>query len=146
MAHEIHTSERRSFRGCRRRWNWAYRDGYLPTVGIRPLEFGVAYHRALESVYDPLTWDKTNAQEKLALAVEIFTTECLRQRDAFLIATGQSNLDEADGDDYEERVSLGIGMLDYHMTVVHPKYDTWFKPVMTEVAFEVPIADPDTDV
>lgn len=24
LVHEVHTSERRSFRGCRRRWDWIF--------------------------------------------------------------------------------------------------------------------------
>lgn len=46
LTHEIHTSERKSFRGCRRRWDWIFRGNYYPVVTAKPLEFGIAYHLA----------------------------------------------------------------------------------------------------
>lgn len=143
MPHEIHVSERRSFRGCRRRWDWAYREGYSPDQQLKPLEFGIAFHMGMEAFYNPETWNTTTPQEKAQAACDVFAAECVRQRDAFLKATNQTALDEAQGDDYRERIDLGTGMLAYYATHVHPNNDTWFEPVLTEIPFEVPIADPD---
>ena len=143
-THEIHTSEIRSFLGCRRRWNWAYREGYVPEISARPLQFGIAFHQALEVFYDPETWDSTTPEEKTKRAVDAFIRSCEEQRAAYLKATGQTTLLEADGDDYTERIDLGIGMIEWYGKQVHPKQDNWFKPVMVEVPFQVPIVDPDT--
>jgi len=98
----------------------------------------------METFYDPGTWSQTNHKEKTQLAINAFINECEKQRLAFLKATGQSKLLQADGDDYAERIDLGIGMLDWYGNQIHPKEDYWFKPVMVEVPFQVPIVDPST--
>jgi hypothetical protein len=143
MPHEIHVSERRSFRGCRRRWDWAYRVGYVPEISAKPLEFGIAYHLGMEAFYDPKTWSTTTPEEKAHKAVTVFTLECEKQRKRYLEITNQTELDEAQGDDYSARIELGTGMLAYHAQYVHAEYDGWFKPVATEISFAVPIIDPD---
>jgi hypothetical protein len=143
MPHEIHVSERRSFRGCRRRWNWAYREGYVPETPIKALEFGIAYHEAMEVFYDPETWATTTPEEKVANAVKAFVTECDKQRAKYLITQKVRELPDEVAIDYDERVLLGVGMLTYHGTYVHPKLDNWFKPIAVEIPFEVPIEDPD---
>lgn len=143
-SHEIHTSELRSFLGCRRRWNWGYRERIVPDVQAKPLQFGIAFHIAMETFYNPDTWSQTSPQEKTKLAIEAFIHECEAQRNKFLQVTGQTTLMQADGDDYTERIDLGIGMLEWYGLQIHPEQDTWFKPVMVEVPFQVPILNPDT--
>jgi hypothetical protein len=138
-THEIHTSEMRSFQGCKRRWNWAYREGYVVESSPKPLEFGIAFHVAQEAGYNPETWKKTTPEQKLQAAIDAFTAECERQRIEYLRVTHQTKLMEAEGDDYADRIELGIGMLTYYWLQVHPEQDKWFKPVMTEVPFSVPI-------
>lgn len=143
-THEIHTSEVRSFLGCRRRWNWAHRERYVPDTPAKPLEFGIAFHIAMEAFYDPTTWDSTSPEEKTRNAINAFIKSCEEQRISYLRATGQSSLLKADGDDYAERCDLGIGMLEWYGKQVHPKEDFWFKPVRVEVPFQVPITNPAT--
>ena len=143
-THEIHTSEIRSFLGCRRRWNWAYRDGIVPEINAKPLQFGVAFHIAMEKFYDPESWSSTTPEEKTKAAVDAFIHECERQRDAYLLQTGQTALLHAEGDDYTARIDLGIGMLEWYGSQVHPKEDHWLRPVMVEVPFQVPIKNPKT--
>ena len=143
-THEIHTSEIRSFLGCRRRWNWAYRDGYVPEASPKPLQFGIAFHIAMEEFYSPEMWDTTSPEEKTQRGIDAFIRECERQRGEYLKNTGQTKLLEAEGDDYTERIELGIGMLEWYGKQIHPKEDNWFKPVMVEVPFQVPIKNPET--
>lgn len=143
-THEIHTSEIRSFQGCRRRWNWAYREGIVPETHAKPLQFGIAFHVAMEVFYNPETWFTTSPKEKTQLAINAFIFTCEKQRNEYLWATGQTALLEADGDDYASRIDLGIGMLEWYGLQIHPKEDTWFKPVMVEVPFSVPIIEPQT--
>src|SRR4051812_33896880 len=143
-SHEIHTSEIRSFLGCRRRWNWAYRERIVPEISARPLQFGIAFHIAMETFYNPETWSETSPEEKTQRAIDAFIKECERQRNEFLKSTGQTKLLEADGDDYTARIDLGIGMLEWYGKQIHPEHDKWFKPVMVEVPFQVPIKNPET--
>lgn len=143
--HEIHGSERKSFRGCRTRWDWAYREGHVPDVSAKPLEFGIAFHEALDAFFEPETWFETNAEEKLINAIEVFTRICGEQRVRYLEITNQRELEIAMGDDYKERIELGIGMLTHYAREVHPTANDWFKPIATEISFEVPLYVPGTD-
>jgi hypothetical protein len=146
LCHEIHTSERRSFRACRRRWDWLFRGHFYPVTTAKPLEFGVAYHMAMEVYYNPDTWsDNPTVRATIgALAIDTFVQECDRQRKAFL-AQQQVPYIEADvQQDYDERLELGRGMLRYYFTRVSPVKDKGFKPVKVEIGFKVPIKHPDT--
>jgi hypothetical protein len=127
LVHEIHTSERRSFRGCRRRWHWVFQDFYYPQVTAKPLEFGVAFHNAMEVLY------------------ETFVDTCNAQRDQFLSLNNQAYLEDEANVDYNERIELGKGMLEYYCREVAPKYDSGFRPISVEQEFIVPIQNPDTD-
>src|SRR6185312_7002878 len=86
LVHSLHTSTAKSFRGCRRRWNWLYNEYYYPTETAKPLEFGVAFHYAMEKLYDPDTWhDKPTAY---ALARAAFVEKCDEQYEKYCDAHG----------------------------------------------------------
>lgn len=142
MPHEIHVSERRSFRGCRRRWNWAYREGFVPDSPIKALEFGVAYHAAMETFYNPDTWTES-VPSRLAKAIAVFNAECDKQAQKYLKSNNIRELPHEVETDFIERLELGQGMLTYYANHVHPKMDNWFKPVAVEIPFTVPIENPD---
>lgn len=145
-THCIHSSERRAFRGCRRRWDWAFRGHFSPPNPAKPLEVGIAFHKAMEQVYEPSQWDTTSDKDKTERAIQVYTETCNEQRQNFLKTTGQTkkNFEDVHGDDYAERIELGRGMILHYMREVHPKADTWFKPVAVEVPFSVPLKYPDT--
>lgn len=144
LIHEIHTSERKSFRGCRRRWDWLYRQHYYPRVTAKPLEFGVAYHVGMETFYRPETW-KLPVDIKVERAIQEFTQECEKQK-AEAIKVGLFNDFEELENDYDERIVLGTGMIRYHAQYVHPKEDLAREliPVKVEIEFMVPIPNPET--
>lgn len=141
LTHSIHTSERMSFRGCRRRWNWVFNDRYYPTVTPKPLEFGSAFHKAMESWYDPMMWNK-DPETRLTLALLAFNKECAKQKIAYLQLNEQGELDPEVEQDFKERLELGEGMIRYHCTKVSPRLDTKFRPKHVEIEFEVPITNP----
>ena len=144
LVHEVHTSERRSFRGCRRRWNWVFQDFYYPQVTAKPLEFGVAFHAAMEVLYQPETW-KFPREIVLNSAKETFVEVCEKQKAKFLEGSGAQYItNEETEEDYNERLHLGLGMLDYYTTKVAPIYDAHLFPIRVEVEFLVPIQNPDT--
>ncbi len=142
-THCIHSSERRSFRSCRRRWNWAFREHYTPEVTPKPLEFGIAFHEGMEAIYEPSRWETTTDEEKYAAAEQAFVSTCEAQRDRFLEATRQRTLDKPHGDDYAERIELGKGMLHYYVFTVHPHADRFYRPVAVEVPFSIPLQYPE---
>jgi hypothetical protein len=144
-THEIHTSEIRSFLACRRRWDWAYREGYVLERHPQPLEFGIAFHIALECFFDPKTWKSTTPKQKIKQAQDAFIIECERQRINYLRETNQERLLEGDGDNYTERIELGLKMIEWYGTQIHPEWDQWFRPIMVEVPFRVPLFIPGID-
>ena len=144
LVHEIHTSERKSFRGCRRRWDWIFHQYYYPKVTAKPLEFGVAFHNAMETLYDPETW-KFDRQIVLNSALQVFTDTCGEQKRKYLDHIEQYELDTHDAEeDYSERVELGLGMLRFFAEKVQPGWDKNWLPRYVEVEFMVPIQNPDT--
>lgn len=142
LVHSLHTSTAKSFRGCRRRWNWLYNEYYYPTETAKPLEFGVAFHVAMEKLYDPLTWD--DKPTAYALARAAFVKTCDEQFERFKRTHGDPEPEVVA--DYAERRKLGLGMLQYYYEKVIPKFDHQFRPVRVEVKFEVPVKDPDGNV
>lgn len=144
LVHEIHTSERKSFRGCRRRWDWIFHGYYYPKVTAKPLEFGVAFHNAMETLYDPETW-KFDRTIVLNSALQVFSETCEEQKNKYLDHIKQYELDTAEAEeDYKERVELGLGMLKFFAEKVMPDWDRFWTPRYVEVEFMVPIQNPDT--
>lgn len=143
LVHEIHTSGRKSFRACRRRWDWIFNQSYYPIMTAKPLEFGTAFHAAMETYYEPSTWGMDREVIGL-LSIKTFVDKCEDQRAKALASKEQSSLDEDVQQDYDERVELGKGMLRYYFKEVSPKIDVGWKPVRVEIAFMIPIPNPET--
>lgn len=144
-VHEIHTSERRSYRSCRRRWDWIFQQNYYPLMTAKPLDFGTAYHKGMEVFYNPKTWDFPVAV-KTALATKAFVEKTNEQRQKFLKEMDSSYLEDEVQEDFDERVQLGKGMIKYHAERVSPKEDGHWKPIRVEIAFQVPVMHPHTGV
>jgi len=142
LTHSLHNSEVLSFRGCRRRHHWLFVDGWYPQTTAKPLEFGSAFHKALESWYEPEMWNK-DPETRLTLAILEFIQTCGTQKAEYL-KLNEGNIDPEVDKDYHERVQLGTGMLKYHCEKISPKLDVGFKPIRVEIEFEVPVVNPDT--
>lgn len=142
LVHEIHTSERHSFRGCRRRWDWLFRQNYYPKITAKYFEFGTAFHAGMEKYYDPKTWNM-DRQVIGDLAILEFVHVCEEQKKDML-KNDQVTLDYDIEQDYKERVELGKGMLNYFFKTVAPREDHGWKPVKVEIAFMLPIPNPET--
>lgn len=144
LTHSIHTSERRSFRGCRRRWDWISRQFYYPRVTARPLEFGVAFHEAMEKAYENRLglWEDPNPKATLAVALAAFRKVVRAQRAKYIELNG--GIDDTVDADYRDRVAVGEGMLKYYFGKLYPEIDvledgTRIRPIKVEIKFEVPI-------
>lgn len=143
-VHEIHTSERKSYRACRRRWDWIFRQNYYPTLRAKPLDFGTAFHKAMEVMYEPRTWDFP-IEVRAALATKAFVDKTEQHRKEWLAAMEPgSGLEPDIQEDFDERVALGKGMIRYHVEKVIPREDQHWRPVRVEVSFQVPIMHPVT--
>lgn len=136
LVHPIHTTERRSFRSCRRRWNWIFREFYYPTVQHRALEFGIAFHKAMETWYDPITWhDPEREIVNQGLALTVFTETVKEQLSNYRRLNGEPSPEMKA--DYEDRVQLGLKMIRYYTGIISPQLDKGFTPVGVEVPFEL---------
>jgi len=134
LIHSIHTSERRSFRGCRRRWDWSYRQNYHPTVTPKPLEFGTAYHIAMEVWYEPTNWfgDRT---KQASLALEAFQDTVQDQYSRYIELNGTPEDEIIES--YKDSLILGSDMVRYYTNKISPKIDQDWTPIAVEIPFEV---------
>lgn len=144
LTHSIHTSERRSFRGCRRRWDWISRQFYYPRITPRPLEFGVAFHAAMEEYYRSYLGLFVNPDPSASLAVAVGTFKRVTREQRLNYVRLNGDIDPEMSADYKDRVDLGVAMLDYYFTKVAPRQHNGLKPVKVEIKFEVPVANPYT--
>lgn len=108
-----------------------------------PLEFGIAFHKGMEVLYSPETWE-WDREVVGSLAIKTFIDTCREQKRQYLLDSNNVALEPAVQDEYNERVELGKGMLQYYYRQQLPMYPDKFKPVKVEIAFEVPILHPDT--
>src|SRR6201981_2476621 len=138
LVHEIHTSEIRSFRGCRRRWRWSFGLDLQPTYTAVPLEFGVAFHKGMEAMYNPETWGAPR-QLIAQFAEAAFFDEAQRQKKAFY-ALQDRGLGDDEERDYDEQVALGRGMIHWYVMNHLPVAE--FTPIYVEGKFQVPIVNP----
>jgi hypothetical protein len=141
LTHSIHTSARKSFRGCRLRWHWLFQEFFYPRETAKPLEFGVAFHKAMETLYNPVLWTKPRDMV-LEMAIQAFRNTCKEQLDSYRELVGEPDQEKLD--DYNERKELGEGMLRYFAEWSEPKDQERYRPVKVEIKFEVPITNPDT--
>lgn len=142
LTHSIHTSERRSFRGCRRRWDWISRQFYYPRITPRPLEFGVAFHAAMEEYYKSYLGLFVNPDPAASLAIAIATFKKVTREQRLNYVKLNGDIDPEMSADYKDRVELGVAMLEYYFTKVAPQQHAGLKPVKVEIKFEVPIINP----
>jgi hypothetical protein len=113
---------------------------YYPKTTAKPLEFGVAFHKAMEVLYDPMLWSRPE-EAVLNLAIVTFNKECNKQYDKFLEVV--QNPDDEQRQDYLDRKKLGAKMLEQCVRDGRRKdHDEGFRPILVEVAFEIPIIDP----
>lgn len=134
----IRTSDRGTFKSCRRKWNWSspLRENRGSRETASPLWLGSGFHFALEDFHGYRHFDRA------ADALYAFYEACRR--------TSGLNLP----DDYKELLELGKSMLDYYQdywlltrdplqTYWHPNEDGILVPqVEVEASFEIPM-DPD---
>jgi hypothetical protein len=139
LTHQIHTSERKAFRACRRRWSWVYRDMYYPQVTAEPLEFGVAFHEAMEIFYEPRTWTQP-LEIRTDLALVAFANRCKKQLKEYKKLNPDPDVTILES--YKTRLELGLNMIRYYCNKMSPHYDKRWTPVEVEVSFEVPILHP----
>lgn len=128
MKHIFRNSDIQDFLSCRNRWDFrsVMRRGYRQLVDPDELNFGTAWHRAMEVWYDPN--NPRNAERTINEFLKI-----IRQQDVLAREYGYE-FDLAGSED------LGIGMLTYYFEWA--QFNDDFEATKLEQEFEVPILDP----
>lgn len=138
----IRTSDRGTFKRCRQLWDFTslLRGDFEYVPGIKALDFGIAYHAALEVYYDPDFWDEPH-DIKEGAAIGAFKVEVNNQIKRIKDA---GHWNEEMASDFKERIALGLGMLN-HYFLAAPRLNKGYRPVKSEITFEVPIPAPRQD-
>jgi len=138
----IRTSDRSQFRRCRQKWDFTskIRQDWEYVPGVEPLDFGIGIHAGADTYYKPETWRGTAAQRRV---VEYESTlSFLTHMHDWRKRLKRSEQWESQKARWEELVVLGLGMLEHYFKWA-PKNDK-FKPVKSEIEFEVPIPVPES--
>jgi hypothetical protein len=130
---EIHTSDRGTFKKCRRRWDWVspIRQNLRPKLNYQgvafPLWFGLGIHKALELYYDPAlkrdpeevwnTWYHDSVRHIQETAPDIYNN---------------------DEQEFLDHLDLGLGMMRHYKQWASIN-DMWFEVIDTESNFSVPL-------
>lgn len=138
LYHEFHVSERREFKKCRWAWDWKFRERWYPNVTAMPLEFGTAFHNALEALYKHVEIDldiaKSMAYIKFKATIDEQRVNALTHLKNFPDLTVEKLNDE-----YQERLVLGMGMLKHYNETFLQSFIDRFEVVAIEQKFAVPI-------
>lgn len=137
LVHEIHSSQLRGYRRCRRMWDWRYRENWEPIKKPAPLEDGTVWHKALEVLYNPETWN-LEVGELHRLAQAALLHEADTQRNEYLKRVGKYQLDEEEALDYGDRLSILRSML---VKLCRSLDREKYKPVFVEQEFSCAITD-----
>jgi hypothetical protein len=139
----IHTSDRLSFKTCRRRWDILSdnRQGRKPIEAPRPLEFGSAFHAGMATFYNPYTWAKTDEAREIMVvaAINAFKTTMRDMKARYLYLTGNEALSDEQQVEYLEDLDLGEGMFWHYFDYVKRHNMDRFTPAAVELSFEVDI-------
>lgn len=157
----VHTSDRGTFKFCRRKWDWTsplrrnLRSKVELTGVYFPLWFGSGIHYALEQFYNPLLsrdpveafiywytlqWKGGLVQEdELRLSADPHPTVSREQASTLLYKVrGLEELHpDPDSDEFEMHRELGIGMMEYYKG--YAERNDNFVVLMAEHTFAVPL-------
>jgi hypothetical protein len=139
IKHIIRNTDIQTYLGCEWKFDFSsdLRMGYKPLVPAEELDFGTAWHLAMEVYYDP---DELKNQQR---TLDVFLK---KNREQQLLAREYGRNPEDRSSEREpslvEQVELGKGMLAHYFdwAAIHDD----FEPVMVETEFEVPILNPET--
>lgn len=157
----IHTSDRATFKGCRRKWNWSSpaRNNLTRRVDVfgiyPPFWFGTGIHYAIEKYYNPSytedivvafeTW--FNMQVNGGTITENELPE-YADRNPRELPNGLYSVDGLadlmpfyNADEMDEYKAIGIGMLTYYKEYAAANDN--FTVIAVEQTFSVPITDAD---
>jgi hypothetical protein len=157
----LHTSDRTTFKDCRRRWAWSSpaQQNLVPKVSIYglylPFWFGTGIHYALEKHYDPflsedaeVAWETWFNLQWLGGQIkesefDEFADRKPYEKDGKWFVQGLSDvLPMPDVEEFQMLLELGKGMMRNYKDYAERNDD--FDVISTEHIFSVPVMDPTT--
>lgn len=159
----IHTSDRGTFKSCRRRWNWSSpaKDNLVPKLTVSGvtihLWFGTGIHYALERYYNPglsedpivtfeswfnMHWNGGNVTKDELDEHGLWNRNPVLSENGYYQVDGLSELlpDPYTAEEkFMEHKALGIGMMKFYKKYAE-QHDN-FRVIATEHTFSVPLLD-----
>lgn len=137
-AYVIRSSDRESFKRCRRAWDLSARErqNYEPVKPAQAFDFGRAIRDALAVYYFPGMWE-WNRAIVLPLALEGFLKSMRAQKETYI---AQHALTDEEEQSWNAHLALGKDMLGRYFRWA-PAVDR-FSPIQVGSDFEVNIPDP----
>jgi hypothetical protein len=117
------------------------RMNYRPLIEREELDFGTAWHAAMEAYYAPPSQAHTNWSPNRNSARLAFIETNGVQRVHVLNNSPDPEHDQISRE-FNERLELGVGMLENYFQWAPAEDD--FEPIFVEKEFEVPIINPET--
>lgn len=135
----VRTSDRQIFKSCRQKWDFGskVRMNYEPLQGLKVFEVGTSIHAGMEAGYDPRIYKLLSWSERSALMVAAYVESTKQQMADALLAANEETTPEHLKEDYDERLELGIGMLENYAN--HYKDNDFYEVLYVEIEFEVEI-------
>lgn len=159
----IHTSDRETFKDCRRKWFWSspaqanlVRKASIYGIYM-PFWFGTGIHHALEKFYHPvlkedpetafdtwydLQWNGGEIKEEELGQFVDRKPEFSKKTGLYTVRGLEEILPDPDYEDFELHHQLGLGMMRYYKDYAEREDD--FTVISSEHTFSVPILDPST--
>ena len=156
----LHTSDRGTFKSCRRRWYWSSpaQCNLIPKTSVYgiypPFWFGDGIHYALQHFYNPLlksdpetafdTWYNLQwnggiiTPDELTQFADRFPV--LRKDGRYDVPGLADILPDPDPDEFEGFHQLGLGMMRFYKEFAEHEDD--FTVITSEHTFSVPVLDP----
>lgn len=155
----IHTSDRATFKNCRRKWNWSSpaRNNLTRKVSIfgiyPPFWFGTGIHNAIEKYYDPSYTEDCVVAFESWFEMQVNGGYCTEDelpefidREPKLQANGmywvnglKDLMPTFDIDVFDEYLATGVGMLNYYKEYAAANDN--FTVIAVEQVFSVPVLD-----
>jgi PD-(D/E)XK nuclease superfamily len=160
----LHTSDRATFKDCRRRWAWSSpaQSNLVPKTSVHgvymPFHFGTGIHYALQHFYNPvlkedpevtfdtwwnLQWNGGEIHEDELDQFADRNPQFSTSSQTWSIEGLVDLLPVPDYDNFEMHHQLGMGMMRFYKEYAEQEDD--FVVVATEHLFSVPVLDPHTN-
>jgi hypothetical protein len=137
LFHEIHVSEIREFKKCKRSHKLKYVEQWYPNVTQPQLSFGTCIHAAKEVYFDPERW--TYSRDVSRTLAELKFREELQHFHEETKKSLGSQYGDKEAAEFAKQLDLGIGMLSHYFGEVSPRIDTNMVPTHVEQSFAVAI-------